>query len=534
MSLPDMLYGSGIGKARQDAFGGYNHNLYALDGEIWDMQNMSSDLAPLLSPRAPRHITRTLTTPNGLYANDGLYWVDGTGFYAGGELKGTVSDGMRTFAALGAYIIIMPDMAYYNKLTGEFGSLNASWSGAAIIQDGTYEDETAKANTIYAAGANFSGRFKDGDALTISGATVHPANNKTIIVREVDGDYLRFYENSFFINDGGDSEASLTISRDMPELDFLCENENRLWGCKGDTIYASKLGDPFNWNVFDGVATDSYAVQVGSAGDFTACYSYLGYAIFFKEDQIYKVYGDRPSNFQVMGSASLGVEAGSDRSLAIAGETLFYLTRAGVVAYSGGIPQSIASPFGTVRYHNAVAGSDGLKYFVSMQDDDGGWSLFAYDTRLGIWEREDNTQAVGFAWDGDLYFLGADGKLWLNGNARHVPDGAIPEGPVQSMVEFGEFVENSPNKKGTGKFQVRIAVDAGASVTFWIMFDSSGEWEKIDTINSEVLRSYYLPIIPRRSDHFKIKITGTGNWRLYSFTRESYIGSELKSTPGRQ
>ena len=193
MSLPDMLYGSGIGKARQDAFGGYNHNLYALDGEIWDMQNMSSDLAPLLSPRAPRHITRTLTTPNGLYANDGLYWVDGTGFYAGGELKGTVSDGMKTFAALGAYIIIMPDMAYYNKLTGEFGSLNASWSGAATIQDGTYEDETAKANTIYAAGANFSGRFKDGDALTISGATVHPANNKTIIVREVDGDYLRFY-----------------------------------------------------------------------------------------------------------------------------------------------------------------------------------------------------------------------------------------------------------------------------------------------------------------------------------------------------
>ena len=228
------------------------------------------------------------------------------------------------------------------------------------------------------------------------------------------------------------------------------------------------------------------------------------------------------------------MEAGSDRSLAIAGETLFYRTRAGVVAYSGGIPQSIASPFGTVRYHNAVAGSDGLKYFVSMQDDDGGWSLFAYDTRLGIWEREDNTQAVGFAWDGDLYFLGADGKLWLNGNARHVPDGAIPEGPVQSMVEFGEFVENSPNKKGTGKFQVRIAVDAGASVTFWIMFDSSGEWEKIDTINSEVLRSYYLPIIPRRSDHFKIKITGTGNWRLYSLTRESYIGSELKSTPGRQ
>ena len=67
----------------------------------------------------------------------------------------------------------------------------------------------------------------------------------------------------------------------MPELDFLCENENRLWGCKGDTIYASKLGDPFNWNVFDGVSTDSYAVDVGSAGDFTGCFAYRGYPVFF-------------------------------------------------------------------------------------------------------------------------------------------------------------------------------------------------------------------------------------------------------------
>lgn len=534
MSLPEMLYGSGLGKTAQTAFGGYNHNLAAIDGQIWDMRNMTSNYAPLLSPRPPRYITCTLTKPNGLYANDGLYWVDGTGFYADGTLRGTVTDSRKQFAAIGAYIIIMPDLAYYNKLTQEFGSLNASWSGSATIQDGTYVGETAKGNTIYAAGADWASKFKAGDGLTISGATVHTENNKTIVVREIEGDYLRFYENSFTVGEGGDSEANLTISREAPELDFICENENRLWGCKADTIYSSKLGDPFNWNVFDGVATDSYAVQVGSAGDFTACFSYLGYAIFFKEDQIYKVYGDRPSNFQVMSSASLGVEAGSHLSLAIAGETLFYLTRAGIVAYSGGIPQSISDAFGTVRYHNAVAGSDGLKYYVSMQDDDGAWSLFVYDTRRGIWEREDETEAVGFAWNADLYFLGADGNLWLNGQPRSVPEGATEESAVQSMVEFGEFVENDPNKKGTTKFQARISIDAGASVTFWIMFDSSGTWEEIDTIESNVLRSYVLPIIPRRNDHFKIKITGAGGWRLYSLTRESYIGSELKSTPGRQ
>lgn len=534
MSLPAMAYGSGIGKYGQTQFGGYNHNLYAGDGEIWDMTNLTSDLAPLLAPRRPRYIYDTLASPNGLYANDGLYWVDGTGFYAGGEKRGTVTDSRKQFAGLGAYIIIMPDKAYYNKLTGEFGSLEASWSGAATIQDGTYAGESAEANTIYAAGADWASVFRVGDAVTIAGATVHESNNQTIIIREIDGDNLRFYANSFTIGEGGDSESALTISRDMPDLDFICANENRVWGCKGDEIYGSKLGDPFNWNVFDGVSTDSYAVSVGSAGDFTACCSYLGYPVFFKEEQIYKVYGDRPSNFQVMSSASLGVEAGSHMSLAIAGEVLFYLSRAGVVAYSGGIPQSIAAAFGTERYRNAVGGSDGLKYYVSMQAEDGTWSLFVYDTQRSMWHREDNTQAVGWAWDSELYCLNAAGVLWINGNARSVPEGATQEAAVQSVCEFGDFVDADPNKKGTVKFQVRIELDEGATVSFAIQFDSDGVWRPVDTLTANVKRSYILPIIPRRSDHYRIKITGTGNWRLYSLTRNEYIGSELKSTPGRQ
>ena len=153
--LPEMLYSDGITKATQTQFRGYNHNLYAQDGELWDMKNLTSDLAPLLSPRRPRYLIETLTKPNGLYANDGLYWVDGTGFYADGEKKGDVTDDRKIFTGIGAYIIILPDKAYYNKLTGEFGSLEASWSGTASFQDGTYAEEEAEGNTIYSSGADW-------------------------------------------------------------------------------------------------------------------------------------------------------------------------------------------------------------------------------------------------------------------------------------------------------------------------------------------------------------------------------------------
>ena len=527
IGLPSMAYSDGIRKYKQTEFKGYNHQLSAQDGELWDMENLTGDYYPLLAPRRRRYIVAQLTTPNGFYAHDGLFWVDGTGFYADGVLKGTVTNDEKRFASLGAYIVILPDKKYYNRLTGEFGNIEAAWSGSGKIQNGTYVEEAAEANTIYAQGAAWSGRFSVGDAVEISGCTAHPENNKTIIIREIDGDYLRFYENSFVIADGGDEESNMALRRAMPDVDFICENENRLWACKGDTIYSSKLGDIFNWNVFDGVATDSFAVDVGSAGDFTGCCAYLGYPVFFKEEHIYKVYGDKPSNYQVMGSASLGVETGSGRSIAIAGEMLFYLSRVGIVCYTGGIPQSVAANFGTQRFKDAIGGSDGTKYYVSMRDTEDKWHLFAYDTRRNLWHREDGLQAVGFGWNEELYFLDTDGILWLSGNARTIPEGAEIEPFVQSVAEFGDFVEKDPNHKGTAKLQVRMELDEDASVTIEMQFDSDGIWREVKTLTTAVKRSFYLPIIPRRSDHFRIRFRGIGEWRLYSLVRESYSGSEL-------
>ena len=103
-----------------------------------------------------------------------------------------------------------------------------------------------------------------------------------------------------------------------------------------------------------------------------------------------------------------------------------------------------------------------------------------------------------------------------------------------SMAEFADFVENSPNKKGTGKLQMRVELDAGAEVKIEMQFDSDGVWRLVDKLEATVKRSFYLPIIPRRSDHYQIRLTGTGDWKLYSLVRENYNGSELKSQPGRQ
>src|SRR5699024_8801601 len=101
-----------------------------------------------------------------------------------------------------------------------------------------------------------------------------------------------------------DQTEPVTVSREIPDMDFLTESENRIWGCssKNHEIYACKLGDPTNWNCFEGISTDSYSATIGSDGDFTGACTHLGNVLFFKEDSIHKVWGSRPADFQIANS----------------------------------------------------------------------------------------------------------------------------------------------------------------------------------------------------------------------------------------
>lgn len=526
-NLPYMPHLDGLAQFRLSQFGGYDHRIGAQNGTIWDMKNLTGDHYPVLSSRPPRYTVQSVTKANGLYCMGKVFLVDGTTLYVDGEAAGTLEDNEKTMQGMSGRVVIWPDKKIYTK-EGELENLEASYSAAGLVfGDGTYAGQEAAANSITTTGAAFP--FQVGDAVTIAGCTVEPANNLTLIVREISEDKktLRFYENSFTIPEGEDSvteTGTVTLSRDVPDLDYICANENRLWGCKGDTIWCSKLGDPYNWNVFDGVSTDAWSVETGTPGDFTACFSFLGYPVFFKEDKVFKVYGDKPTNFQVMSSATLGVMPGSHKSLAVAGETLYYLSRVGIVAYSGGVPRDVSAPFGDVRYQNAVAGSDGTKYWVSMEDaEDGTVSLFCYDSQAGAWWREDETELIQTGYLNGLYALTGNALLLL-GRPVNVPEGAAKEGAVQSSVEFGDITMDSFDSKYPVRLRLRLSTVPEATVAAAIQYDSSGEWETVETAQSDKMRPFYLSIPVQRCDHFRLKLSANGEWRLWALVVELYDG----------
>lgn len=530
MRLPSMKYSDGYTKTTQMQFGGYNHTKAARDGELWDMVNLCSDEAPLIAPRKPRSHVRTMVNPGAIGGHDKLFWVDDTTFYYDGAAKGSVTAGDKQFVGMGQRIIIWPDKKVYNISLDTFESLEASVSGTGVkFDNGTLYDEEAECNTVKCSGVDFNQYFAAGDAVEISGCTKHPENNKTPIIREIsaDGHEVYFYEYAFMLDgtdeapEGYTEPGTITFQRTVPDLDYICVNENRLWGCRGDSIYASKLGDPKNFNVFDGLDTDSYWVDAGSAGSFTGCVSFLGYPCFFKENSICKMYGDLPSNFQLMSSATLGVKAGCGKSLAIAGEVLFYLSTAGIMAYSGGIPSPVGENLGD-SFSGAVAGSDGLKYYVSMKDSKDTWHLFVYDSTKGLWHREDATQARGFARVGEtVYLLQEGGTLWdITSGGDEI---------VEWMAEFADFTEGSPNAKGYSKLQIRIELEEGGIAKAELLFDSRGEWKQVGEIHADQKRTYLLPVIPRRADHYRLRISGTGTAVIHSIARQYYAGSENRT-----
>jgi hypothetical protein len=327
--------------------------------------------------------------------------------------------------------------------------------------------------------------------------------------------------------------AQVTFKRTMPIMDFIIEANNRLWGChygideNGEMVnrlYASKLGDFKNWNCFMGVSTDSYFANVGTDGYFTGAVTHLGAALFFKEHCLHKVYGSFPAEFTVQDTACRGVQSGCEGSLAIVNEILFYKARNAVCAYDGSLPTEVSYSLGNERYYDAVGGAHGNKYYISMCDTMGVWHLFVYDTAKGLWHREDNLHASHFAsYKGEMYCVDAEDRniITLLGS------GEEDEKDVEWMVETGEMGVTSPDMKYISRITLRMMLDVGAEMNIYAQYDLSDEWVHVGNFRGTNLRSFSVPIRPRRCDFMRLKIEARGMGKIYSMTKTIEQGSDL-------
>lgn len=528
MRLPYAKYTNSPAQIRTIDFKGYCVRPIIEDGQMRDMKNLSSDGYPNMTQRKMRRVVAdNYTNPSSIASRkEKLVVVDGTNLYYDGVVVGTLTAGEKQIASINSKICIFPDKKYYDTVEKEFGFLDASCS---IETSDTVYIKVSN-NSLLLTGATFKG-FKAGDAVKIDGFTKKVSNNLSAILVNATETMLEFAPDTFTVLEGDSTynktdktykeDGEISITRSAPELDFVMEYNNRLWGCAGSTIYASKLGDPTNWNYFNGLSMDSYAVDVGSDGDFTGCAATPSHLVFFKDNVLHKLYGSKPSNFQTMDVKADGVQKGCENSLCLINGILYYKSRNGVMAYDSGVPECISNDLGSDVFREAAAGTDGVKYYISMQrQKDETWHMFVFDPRNGMWHREDETKAQQFAYcAGELNYIDADtGKIMsTSGGTDEI---------IKWYAQLGEFIEYSDDKKIYSKIKVRLKLECGARVSISVSTDG-GAFLPVSTIYAQSERVAFVPIIPIRCDRFSIRLDGVGGCKVESIVREYTSGSEV-------
>ena len=588
-------------------FGSYNDSPTIEDGDMRDMLNLSSDNYPFISQRKPRGIygayyeagkmnanTGAFKNPSTLLSRRGkLAVIDGTDFYYGDDGHGAptlmdyitlADDGEeKVMVAINNKICIFPDKLWFDvRDVSELSDSEYKWGriecSVDIYGDSTqaYEDgfsgysmenisrDSEDANQTVTFKAKTSAdsktecfdvlRFRAGDAVTFSGFSNVPANNITTYIQAVSKTALSttsgitewsitltFPPSSFQATT--QAETKVTIKRSCPDLSYVMESDNRLWGtCDAENaIYACKQGDPTNWYYYhEALASNSYAVSVATDGKWTGCCAYSTHLCFFKEDCIHRLYGTKPANYQINTIEAHSVEAGSARSIAVVNNTVFYKSRLGIMAYSGNVPELISEHFGTAKYKNVVAGTNGMKIWFSMEscDREGVWDLLCFDVQKVMWHKEDHSHVADFAYhNGKMIYL-EYGKGYPMVMDADVPIIQVKseldnnyvlrsESEVEWFAVFGDYDEYIEDKKIYSRMQLRMKMEEGSDLTISIMCDESGKWENVQHIFSEQKRAMYVPIIPRRCDKFRIKLEGKGRCLIESLAREYREGSEI-------
>ena len=313
------------------------------------------------------------------------------------------------------------------------------------------------------------------------------------------------------------------MERRVPDLDYVTECDNRVWGCssKENVIYACRLGDPTNWFSYRGIAADSYAVTVGSDGPFTGAATCMGYALFFKENALHKLYGSKPSDFQLSSLRCRGVARNAGRSLCVLNETLYYLSADGVMAWDGSLPTKVSTALDAARLSNvqrALGGALDGRYYLCLSRGSGEENtarLLVYDTERGLWQEED-LRAEEMAGTGGQLYLWDGQALWAADPSRE-PDGQNTDGVERSIpfaLTTGDIGMDAPEEQYLSRLTLRLDAEVPSRLEVSVSYDG-GPWEKLAEKTVEAKRqSIDLPFVPRRCGTLRLRLEGAGQITL--------------------
>jgi hypothetical protein len=562
MRMPRIPQNIQIRDSETLAIRGLNLTENFTDGDLEYVKNISTDHYPYFEPIRKDDPIETAATPDDVFYWDGkiiyLHTVIDQEF---GENSATfvyevgnadpiaiysynfVEVVPRHFAAISGKLLIMPDKAIIEKTEEGYTAYNAAgpqvslstavYSGHTITVD---PSELDPGGTY----GGFGTTIHIGQVLDISGSSLN--DGIMVVITDVDRETGVITVDKT-LTDGTESNSWARMEgQGVPELEFICSHNNRIWGCstvvengfKKQMIYASALGNPYVYDDYSSLI-GGWTTEVECDDDWTGCAALPSTVLFFKEKKILRVLGDDPSEYAVYTSNCEGVKKGSWKSLLNINDAIFYLGAHGVYIYSGSIPTRISERLGDRLYGDAVAGTDGVHYYIQMAEVDMDYArqtpytLFVYNIMQGFWTANgESDEKFSFSQGNTLgvtYLKG--GKLYMT-NPANDSEGIEFEmilKPLYATIT-GSYNRQSQvfGMKRYLKTSVRMECGDEGTYILYCKFDD-GDWEEIgrrlpETPSSKKSGVDYYAIPNNHCDKFQMRITGKGNVRLLGIQRE--------------
>ena len=546
-----------------EVFGGIDRSNGTPLGYWQELKGLDFTAYPALRTCKPFSYTEL---PDGItgymFKNGGIVYTKADGIYIDGKKTAVeLSTGEKRLVGMGAYILILPDEALINtaddpisvtyptrhELKGSLYEYNQNQTRPTVAIFKRLYIDVAKDSaelSYYSEGNQIKIAYSYGGKTKYLTARIKSISEESYTSSgciSINLDTSVYNDTLYFYTEGRRMEnfrvvciKNATVSRQIPQMDFIVEHNNRLWGCSSadHEIYCSKLGSAVEWGNYDGISTDAWAATVGSDGDFTGACVYANSVLFFKENCVHIVYGTKASNFTVSTIKLRGVQSGSGGSLCISDGLLYYKAPEGLFCFNGSAAHRIDSKLGGDITDTAVMTADGR--YIVMAAADG--TVYFYDKRYAAWyERRLSGVCSAHEINGRLYAVakGNSGKLTVT---RLV--GTDSDAKKQAENSF----EAVSGDIGRGKVfniykKLRAAVRYSRKdnevlrLSLYVSGDG-GEWKKAAEYNSAESKSEEItaaPIIPLRCKTVRIKISGKTSGDAYAVLYGVYLDSEKGS-----
>ncbi len=480
-----------------------------------DLFNFTSDRAPWLTTRERlrnKYYNGDFTCGCGAYKKK-VYFIQNGMFIFNRKEKFPVSAGKKNFYDYNGKIIIFPDMIYYDPATDEHGSFGVTTEEITYkISNRTVGAVDFGLSCIVSEDIMLTDYFKVGDGIKITDEEgLGISGFHTITATNSEQGILYF--DKFEFGDGEGFTLTGKLSHGAPQsCDAACICGGRVWVAGDNKIQASTINDECNWAVGGDDEKSSFVCDFDNGETITACIEFEGSPVFFSEKKIYKVYGDRASNFYLKCCSSWGgIPKNMSGTVAVLKDKIYYVSAHGITSFDGSTPRILDNvPFDVAA--DAFAASDGRKYYIYTPNSSP--YLYVFDEKNSQWQKYGDIELTAFfTYQGALYGCTSNAKYSLWGDS----DLFLQFGHEGIPYHSAEF---SLDMDGDAPCRVVLDIESGedADYEIYVSYDSDSERMLIKTLRGGFSGSLGMLLLPRKCDRLTVGLGGEGGLtikRLY-------------------